>query len=345
MSETRDDQPEVSTDAVTKVARDLTEILRLHDALLTQAVSHGDDPDIPGGESMTALGNVANIEAWANYHDATERHELGQANYRRAYTSVIDEDPDEAWSAFQLIEFWSERWRAEHGAEYDKRPTIASEANFLRYTLNWAWDHELHWDEFAADIRHARLHLEDIIYAGKRQDRTRVTCDRENCPHPRLIRIVHGEDPAGGSDWYKCPACKHRFDADGFKKAHARMLGSAGMEKYLRQREAVATLVGQGRGLRTIRRWLGPPIEHVADRCTVCRRKWPPQEYPACPGIRRKGDEACGGELKPVKRGSLENVIEGYCDVETRQVWLWWPDLWRKHHETRTTRRKVAKAS
>jgi hypothetical protein len=176
--------------------------------------------------------------------------------------------PDDSWPAFQLLEFWSEQWRAEHGAEYGQRPTIASEANFLRHSLNWAWDHEVHWDDFAADIRRARLRLEDIVYAGRRVERTRIVCDKCEAA-PRLIKI-RTDDPTGEADYHKCPGCKHRFTTEEFQRANAKMLYSEGADRYVSQTEAVATLVSQGRGLRTVRRWLAPP---VVEEPVVARRE------------------------------------------------------------------------
>jgi hypothetical protein len=246
------DQPEVQVGPVTKVARDLTEILDLYARLVSQAIRHGGNGRMPGGPAMVALGDVANMEAWENMNQATERHDLGLEGYRRAYTSVESEDPDHAWSAFQLLEFWSEQWRREHGAEYGKRPTIATEANFIRYMLDWAWDNEPAWDDFTADVNRARLRLEDIVHAGQRVERSRVECDQCGT---RLIVLRHlgAEDDA-----WKCPKpeCHKRFDRSELNRAHAKMLRSSGADRWVHQVDAIWTLKGQGRPERTIRQWL-----------------------------------------------------------------------------------------
>jgi DNA-directed RNA polymerase subunit RPC12/RpoP len=335
----------VQADPVTKVARDLTEILRLHQALLTQAVNHGGAPHIPGGESMVALGNVANVEAWDNQHQATERHDHGLSNYRRAYTSVEDEDPDEAWSAYQLIEFWSEAWRTERGDDYDSKRTLRTEANYVRHALDWAWDNEIHFNDFAADMRRARLRLEDIVYDGKRVERTRVVCDKPDCPNPRRLIKLHAiYDPTGIFDTYKCPECKAKFDQDEFDRAYAAMLKSEGAERFVSQAEALATLKAQGRGLRTVRRWMAPQVREV-DRCAECGREYERQEWNVCPRkFQRKQagvvveEWTCGGELEQAWTGDREAVVLGYCELGTHQVMLWWPDLWTKHLATRQAR-------
>ena len=242
---------EVQASPVTKVARDLTEILALYDTLLTQAVHSAnaqvDNHSLPGGRAMVELASIANVEAWGNQQQATER-------YGRAYTSAEDEDPDDAWPAFQLIEFWSEQWRVEHGAEYGQRPTIQSEANFLRFSLNWAWDHEPHFDEFSADIRRARLRLEDIVYAGRRAERTRIVCNKCEA-QPRLL-ILHGIEDDLSDDRWKCPGCKNFFDVAALRDAHAAMLKSEGADKWLHQRDAIDLLKSQDRPERTVRQWL-----------------------------------------------------------------------------------------
>jgi hypothetical protein len=194
------------------------------------------------------------------------------------------------------------------------------------------------WDDFARDINRARVRLEDILTDGRRMEPTRVRCDNAVCERqPNLIRIV---GVGGREDTWKCAGCGKRYDEDAFKRAYTRMLRDEGAEKFVPVGDAVSTLVSQGRGERTVRRWLAPTVHHVADRCALCRRDWEPQEYPACPGIRDGGP--CGGDLRPVTRGDAEAVIESYCEVQTRRTWVFWPDMWRRHHATRVTPRKAS---
>lgn len=283
------------------VARDLREIAdELHPRMQEQAEHLSNSRLMPGGAAMVALGNVANIEAWENRQQASERY----ANRGLAYTSVADEDPDEAWSAFQLLEFWSEQWRVEHNMEFEPaphrpRPNVATEANFLRWALDWAWQHEPHWKEFAADVRRARIRCEDILHRGDRQELSRIVCDRCKKPDhlsdddwepPRLV-VLRGSADDGTDDRWKCPRCKARFTPEETKRAHATMLRSAGAERWVHQSDAISVLRDQGRPERTVRQWL-------AD-----------------------------GE------GSA------YCDPVTHEVWCWWPDLWRKHLATPTRKR------
>jgi hypothetical protein len=198
-----------------KVARDLREILRLYGELTEQAVSDANSRLMPGGAAMHQLGPVANLEAWGNLVDASET--LG-----RAYTSTEDEDPDEAWSAYQTIEFWSESWRRERGDDYDMRRTIATEAGYLRQALEWAWDNELHWDEFAKDIKRARAKLEDVVSEGERSERG-APCLYDECrgaPLVRKLKPARGEDGKKVyrfTDWH-CPKCKRKWDDDAYAR-------------------------------------------------------------------------------------------------------------------------------
>jgi hypothetical protein len=290
---------EVQASPVVKVARDLTAILDSYERLQAQAINLSAAPAMPGGAAMVALGNVANMEAWENRQQAMERVVAGAYGERvtmRAYTSVADEDPDEAWSAFQLIEFWSEDWRHIHSMDFEPtpnrpRPTIASEANFVRWALDWAWDNEPYWDDFAMDINRARVRLEDILAEGKRFEKSRIECDR--CDSKAGLIVFRGTADDGSDDRWKCsnPACKARLNSDDVQRAHAKMLRSEGAERWVPQADAISLLKAQGRPEPTIRAWLA------------------------------------------------EGEGWGYCDPKTHQVWVWWPDLWRKHLTTPTRKR------
>lgn len=219
---------------ITKVAQNLSEILRLYDDLADQAINDSASPLMPGGRAMVELGPVANFERWEHMTDAGER--LG-----RVFTLPDLEDDDDAWSAFQRIEYWSERWRRELGAEYDgQQPTIATEANFVRHCLDWAWDNlePAEWDAFAESIRTAKTRLEEILTDGRRAIRG-VKCFDCNVD---LIRPAHdprepgyceGTDDAvcllphkrcphdrgGYTDEYKCPSCDRRYSREDYALA------------------------------------------------------------------------------------------------------------------------------
>lgn len=246
---------------VVKVARDLSEIVELHTRTLAQAIQNAgakiDGTSLPGGEAMVSLASVAEPEINTRRVALAEDAHLAECHrseHSKCWTGSEDEDDTEP--VLQTLLFWSEQWREEHGYPLEGRtPTVATEANLIRSLLEWACDHELHWDDFATDVRDARVKLENLLYAGERAERTRVECNRCDAKKRRLIR-QYGPEVDGSGDRWKCPACKVRLDADGVRDAHAQMLRSEGAEKWVVQVDAIGTLVAQGRPERTIRKWL-----------------------------------------------------------------------------------------
>lgn len=256
-------EQQTTTHPTVKVARDLTEIVDLYARLAAQAENLASHSLMPGGPAMVALGNVANIESWENHHQATERYvDHPDERLRRAYTSVEDEDPDEAWSPFQLLEFWSEAWRREHGAEYDQRPTIVSEANFIRWALDWAWHNEPAWDDFAGDVRRARVRLEDILSAGSRAERG-APCLYDECKGARLVRKMQpARDDEGRKVWrhslWHCPRCHREWDEDKYAAMVTAGTEAAKIETINGEEWVTTDLAARrvGRPASTIRQWV-----------------------------------------------------------------------------------------
>lgn len=363
---------EVHVSPVTKVARNLTAIVELASSLEEQAIEKANDRLMPGGLAMVALAPVANLNEWSEQLEAAEyRHQSNPDRW--AFPSIEDEDDWEP--PLQTLRFWSEAWRTHHGMAYGATVSLSSEANFIRWALDWAWDNEQHWDNFAKDVADTRSRLESLLYAGTREERTRVVCDRDQCAGnpPRLIKVhaprradslvcpgcmatyapdsethcrvcdkptaletVWVSNPA--DDRFKCPSCKTRFALDEFTRAHAKQLRSESAEKYVHLTDAIGTLRAQGRAERTIRKWLEPPVDHTADQCTECGARQAPDEYAACPESTIFGAD-CGGQLSPIFEGNPEGIVGGYCDIDTHKVWVWWPDLWHLHLVTGTRRR------
>lgn len=214
-------KPEV--DPVTKVAQHLSAIEDLSCHLESQAIAKANDRELPGGSAMVALAGVANIEAWQNIVDTSLR--LAYA-YDEEPPEIDDDDTFEP--PLQTLCFWSEQLRREHGDEYDKRPTISSEAGYIRFMLNWMWENEPHWDDFVDDIRKARTRLENMLHAGVRVAFRGAPCLYDECKGARLIRkTVPTRDEQGNKAWrltdWHCPRCKRSWD----EKAYARNIYAA----------------------------------------------------------------------------------------------------------------------
>lgn len=331
----------MTADAVEKTRRDLTEIIKLTATLPAQALTEGRSRLMPGGRAAVALGPVGSPDEWAEliaYEELQHLASCPKTDHRDCRYVEHASDESEEWP-LQTLRYWSESWRTARGYSFD-HPTLHTEASFLQSCVDWASDHEPRWDHFARDVRQVRVRLEDVLYAGRRMDRTRVECDR--CAEsPRLLQLLGAADD-GTLDRWKCPHCKHIFDRDAMLRAHATQLRRESAAKHVDQADAIGTLRAQGRAERTIRKWLGPPLE-LKDRCTECGHTWPEREHASCPRvINRKTRERCGGELHPTYVGDPEAVVGGYCDLATHKTWVWWPDLWRLHLATQTRRRTSA---
>lgn len=247
--------------STTKVARDLTEIGNLYERLLAQAIQKArakvDGTSLPGGEAMVSLAPVADPQVNARRVALTEEHHIAtcqRLDHSRCWTGSEDEDDSEP--VLQTLLFWSEQWREERGFPLEgRRPSVSTEANLIRSLLDWAWENELRWEDFARDVRAARVRLEDVLYAGARQERTRIVCNR--CDAGKRLLHLYGPEADGSGDRWKCPACKTRLNAAEVRDAHAAMLRSEGAAKWIQQTDAIGTLKAQGRPERTIRKWLG----------------------------------------------------------------------------------------
>jgi hypothetical protein len=210
----------MTDDPVTRVAQDLTVIVDLAATLETQAAHKAADPLMPGGLATVALAPVASLEAWEHQYETLEA--LGRGEH------VADED--DTWEPpLATLLYWSEQFRVIHNRESDRRPTIATEAGFIRGCLNWATDHEPRFTDFAQDIHRARTRLEDLVYAGRRDQRgvqcfdcqvdlIRFSVDRvviTKCEgHDGVCTWPHRlceHDRGGLRDEWVCPACDRRY--------------------------------------------------------------------------------------------------------------------------------------
>lgn len=251
--------------SVLKVKSNLRAIANMAHRLDARALDLANSPLMPGGDAMVNLAHVANLDDWIRRNDLAG-HEL--ANY---------EDPNELWSPFQLLRAWSEQWRASLDMAYDEPnwyPSLTTEVAFLinADVLEWAWNHEIHFDDFAADVARAKTKLETILREGDRPDRIRVTCP--DCDSGRRLIIRYGADE--DEDAWKCPACKHRFDADAVRRAYAKQLRGAGAARWVRLADAVSILRKHGEPEDVVRAWAdGERVEVATDDAWALYVWWP----------------------------------------------------------------------
>ncbi len=220
--------------SIVEVSRDLTEIVNLCDELLAEAINKAADPLMPGGLALVALADVASLQEWSDLLEAAElRHQADPENWP---APVVDDD-DEWEPPLQTLLFWTEAWRETHGYPLERRPTVTSEARFVRWALDWAWDNEPHFDDFAEDVRKAKSRLEDLLHEGLRS-RHGVPCFdcnvdlvRPSRP-PRNVRWCEGHegvctwphrfcahDRGGLADEWKCPRCDRHYGVEDYVRA------------------------------------------------------------------------------------------------------------------------------
>lgn len=263
------------TDAspMVKVARNLRRIVELTDQLEAQAIANANDALMPGGLAMVAL---AAVSAPSDYAEALEAAEHMAIAGRRAWPEVEDDDDWEP--PLQSLLFWSEAWREEHGYPLPKRPTEATEANFLRWALEWAWDNEPHWDDFAADVAKAAGRMEALLMEGARPVARGVPCMYDECRGKRLVRkTVPTRDEDGNKAWrltdWHCPSCHREWSEEDYtrnvyaaiERDHWQQHGS---ETWCTESRAARRV---GRPESTVRSWVGRG--QVAAICTTDDRR------------------------------------------------------------------------
>lgn len=277
------------SDPVVKVRRDLTAIETMFAALLTEAVHHGDDPDIIGGDAMVELAHAGSPSRWERRTELAEHAwaEAGAVTYFEGYPLRPADatrptcDEEDVWStALQTLLFWTEEWRERHEAIYPGWvPTIASEVNWIRYNLDWIWDNELHWDDFAKDVARVRTKFEGLLRDGDLATRG-APCLYDECKGARLVRKTiptrgpNGEKAWKISDWH-CPRCKKSYSEQSYETMVAAGFAAA-------QEEVIAEVVWVsvqraaayvGRPVKTIRTWIDRG--ELTTACVIAGRRKP----------------------------------------------------------------------
>lgn len=216
-----------SEPTVVQVAQDLSEIERLAERLLTQAVAKANDRLMPGGHAMVGLGNVGSRAAQDAYVEAAEARWWSDPNATRQNRPDVSHlnDEDDSWEPpLQTLLFWSEERRERYGYPLEgRKATVATEASFLRWALDAMWRDEPRWVDFAEDVESARARLEATLSAGSRPVARGVSCMYDECRGARLIRTTvpargtRGEKAWRLTDWH-CPKCKRTWSEEDYSR-------------------------------------------------------------------------------------------------------------------------------
>lgn len=224
---------------------------------------------MPGGDVLAALAPIANLEAHGWQLDTAERRALDHGG---PWPDHTHEDLDPA-PPLQTLRTWTEPLRRHLGAETD-RPTITTETALLRRHLTALASHD-RFPRLLADLRRVRRHLENLLHAGVRADRSQVPCWDPDCEHhPRLVR-TYANDPR--DDGYMCPACHRHYDRDQYARACWQTFSHQSADRWVPLADACSLLPQPE---RTTRAW--------------------------------------------VESGRVTHT----CELRTRRVLVWWPDLW-----------------
>lgn len=215
----------MSEHPVTSVARNLTAILNLWGDLEDQAEHRHrariDGTALPGGMAMVDLAPVGSPSEWAEQIAAEELYHLAKCpkvDHAKCRYAEQAADDDGTETPLQSLLYWSEAWRMErNGYALEGRPSIRSEANFIRWSLEWAWENEAHFEDFATDVAAARTQLENVLLAGERSERG-VPCLYEACKGIRIVRKLEPfrDRETGRKSWrydnWHCPRCHREWD-------------------------------------------------------------------------------------------------------------------------------------
>lgn len=273
----------MTSDSTASVARDITEIVRLHTALAAQTIHKAGDRLMPGGLAMVAIASVSSIAKFDDQLDALERAAIAIAvDLGLDSSTLMPETYEDAnWEPpLQTLLFWSEKWRTEKAWPHSKRPELAREANFIRYALDWAHENEPQWDRFKRDIATARARLESILYAGTRAVATGVPCMYDECRGARIVKTTiptrdkHGRKVWKLSKWH-CPRCKRSWTDEDYQALIYKGLIRAKITTFTEDPDTIwcsldhaATRIG--RPIRTIKTWRDR--NQIASACTLDRR-------------------------------------------------------------------------
>lgn len=294
---------------------DLNSILAMSARLLGEAIQRG-----LNSQAAMLSGPSADPEAWG--------YRRMSALAGRIDPSWLEDCQDELHPTW-VVGTWEMLVREHLCQPATLRLTLTEAVDYLDgHLTRLAHDAEFPIEEIGRDLRACRSHLENVLSDGVRAERTRVTCTNVECRRrPRLERR-YGQEVR--NDVWACPSCGMTYNDREYRDAHATQLRHKGAERYMPVREAIATLVSQGRGERTVRKWLGPNLKHHEDQCTnpECGATMPPKMHEGC--------RRCGADLTQVWKGDADAVIHGYCELASRKVFVWWPDLWGLHNIRRS---------
>lgn len=199
-----------------QVAADISDIETLWASLHDEAANRADATDWPGGEAMSLLAPVANLEAWGHKYEAKE-----QRGFSTIKGSDYALDQDDEGNVLLVLATWEDAIRDEREQPTDTKASVPRACRYLRDSLDWCLstneDGDLRFlgiDHLADDVRDARKRLEALLKAGEQVDRG-VECLR--CDNgSRLIREWKADKV---TERWRCPTCHKDVSGDAYRLA------------------------------------------------------------------------------------------------------------------------------
>lgn len=210
----------MTTETAAQARQDLTEIVNLCAYLLDHAAHAGHDGrleaarPIPGGDAMIMLSPVADYDTWARR--ITVRLEI---HYRRQMAGLshdpwmTDDLPSDPEPPLIVLGFWDDAWRHLNQHLPHPRPTIASAAGYLhQHMTRMSREPRARFNDFTRDLHQLRTRLEQILYAGERDEKGAP------CLHCKAMLIRRCDPPKAGArdqgglrDMWDCPRCRRTY--------------------------------------------------------------------------------------------------------------------------------------
>lgn len=163
--------------------------------------------------------------------------------------AYLEDNRDELHPLF-VVGSWEQVWRG-HLDHYTEAPvTVAAAVTYLDMQIGYMSEQEEPaFEEFARDVRACRSHLEDVLRAGDREERTRVPC--VDCG-ARLVK-VYGHTEA--DDRWRCPtrACSRIYDGGEYARLKQLHLHNEHADKFVKVSEALGMIE---RPEQTLRAWM-----------------------------------------------------------------------------------------
>ncbi|MGH3496301.1 MAG: hypothetical protein ACRDP1_02400 [Nocardioidaceae bacterium] len=142
-----------------------------------------------------------------------------------AYLSDCRDELHPLW----VLGMWESDWRQVFDQPTGLRVTVGRAAAYLARQLAYAAAHHDGFDEFAADVDRCRRWLEDVLYAGARDEATAAPCFRCGGRLVRRVAARTGRSLGGREDTRRCRRCGQVYDETSYwlaVRAHAEQVAA-----------------------------------------------------------------------------------------------------------------------